>query len=108
MTVTIEFKDIVRMMNTGESFRLYSARVEVTDPDRINKLWQQISEQINHHGTPASTCCFMLKAGDQLGVTMDEIAELCDLIQQAYKEGDIVWGFDDVSNDGSLSLEVIG
>ncbi len=64
------------MMKTGESFRLHSARIEATDPDRINKLWRQISEQTGQHGTPASTCCFMLNAGEQLAVTMDEIAEL--------------------------------
>jgi hypothetical protein len=107
MGVNVDYNDIINMMKSGESFRLYRAEVEATDPARIRKLWEQMTDQINHHSTPASKCCFVLKAPEQHAVIFDELTDLSDLLQTVY-HGDIIWGYASLYDSNRVFLEIIG
>lgn len=95
------------MMKTGECFRFYSAETDATNYYRISDLWEQIIDQINKKGEPASNCYFLLKFPKQKEVTMDEITGLCDLIQKVYT-GDIMWDYEKLPYDELIILDIIG
>lgn len=106
MAINLHYTDITHLMKKGGSFRYFHASTQATSPTRIQDLWHQIQAQREPTQTHTHHCCFLLKSPANHDVTMDEITDLCDLIQEEYS-GDIIWGYHS-TNDDELGLEVIG
>ncbi len=104
--MTNPYESIIQTMKDNGVYRLYAARAEVSDPQRILTLWAQIVAKQKEFPSGATNCFINFKVPKGSELWMHEIAELTDLALKVYT-GDIIWEYEKINSDDFV-LELIG